>query len=130
MKKIILAVMAVSFAAVSLIAMPAGCYAKDKKQMLHGGYAHEMGGDIMGLIDDLKLTPEQVKKVQEMRDADKRQVLKLKTDSRLAMMDLQDEYKKEKPDRKKIDEAVNKMADIHKELLKSGRGICLQSRRF
>lgn len=119
MGKFFLTAAIIAFMGASLGAMPAaGCYGKDKKQTLRGGHSHEMGGDIMGLIEGLNLTPEQVKKVQEMRDADKRQVLKLRTDSRLAMLDLQDEYKKEKPDPKKINEAINKMADIHEKLLK------------
>lgn len=118
MKGIKTAVLVMVFAAsaAAVYAGPKNCYAGGMEPGM--GRGGDMGGDIVGLIDDLKLSPEQVKKLRDMRDADKREIIKTHTEIRLAMMDMQDEYKKEKPDMKKIDEAIDKISEFEKKIMK------------
>jgi Spy/CpxP family protein refolding chaperone len=84
------------------------------------GIGPEMAiGGIFKVIDELKLTPEQETKLQEMRDSSKREMLSLRTELKTTVWDIQDEFKKDKVDRAKINSLTDKMADIEKKLIKA-----------
>jgi Spy/CpxP family protein refolding chaperone len=69
-------------------------------------------------IDGLKLTEEQQQKLGEIRDSSKREILVLKHEIQLAVLDIQDEYKKDKSDAAKINSFIDKLADAQKKMMK------------
>jgi Spy/CpxP family protein refolding chaperone len=69
-------------------------------------------------IDGLKLTDDQHQKLREIKDANKREVLNLRHEIQLAIMDIQDEYKKAASDEAKISSAIEKLAAAQKKLMK------------
>jgi Spy/CpxP family protein refolding chaperone len=69
-------------------------------------------------LEDLKLTEDQQEKLREIRDSSKRDIFNLKHEIQLAVMDIQDEYKKEKSDSAKISGYIDKLSDAQKKLMK------------
>ena len=91
-----------------------------------GGHnGHEIGAPDMMMekgfdmaMQDLKLTAEQEQKLRDLKDASKRDIFNLRHEIQLAIMDIQDEYKKEKSDAAKINAYIDKLSDAQKKLMK------------
>ena len=117
MKKVLLLAALAAFALIPLAA------ADDGKGPGHEGQEMGVHGMMMenGLdkaLADLKLTDAQELKLREIKDASKRDIFNLRHEIQLAIMDIQDEYKKEKSDAVKINACIDKLSDAQKKLMK------------
>jgi Spy/CpxP family protein refolding chaperone len=77
-------------------------------------------------LEDLKLTDEQEQKLREIKDSSKRDIFNLKHEIQLAIMDIQDEYKKETSDATRINACIDKLSDAQKKLMKIRSGQMLR----
>lgn len=69
-------------------------------------------------LEDLKLTDEQREKIRAIREASKRDIMILRHEVQLAILDIQQEYKKDKSDGAKINSYIDKLSDAQKKLMK------------
>ncbi|MCE5300838.1 MAG: Spy/CpxP family protein refolding chaperone [Spirochaetia bacterium] len=83
-----------------------------------GPGAMASGRGIYRLIEKLNLTDAQEEKLEEMRAASKRELFALRNEIRIATWDIQDEFKKEKPDREKIDALTDRVCEMQKKMMK------------
>jgi len=89
------------------------------------GDSHPAPGDgpgIMGpdgvfkLTEKLKLNDDQIKQLNELKDASKRDLFKARNDIMTTVWDIQDEMKKDAPDRARLYKLSDKIADNEKQL--------------
>ena len=85
----------------------------------------DMGGPEMMMergfnnaLEELKLTEEQQQKLHDIRDSSKRDIFNLRHEIQLSIMDIQDEYKKEKSDASRINASIDKLAADQKKLMR------------
>jgi len=86
---------------------------------------HEGPGDISGifgpdgvfkLVDELKLSDDQVKKLHSIKDSSKRDMFTAHNEMMMIICDIQDEMKKEAPDKSKLYSLADKIADSQKKI--------------
>jgi len=78
------------------------------------GYGHK--GMHQNMIKELNLTEEQVEALHRNRTENLKKQIKIKSEIQLAIVDLQEELRKKKLDRKKIDKIVDKIGTLNKEV--------------
>jgi Spy/CpxP family protein refolding chaperone len=69
-------------------------------------------------LGDLKLTEQQEQKLREIRDSSKRDMMVLRHEIQLAILDIQEEYKNEKTDPVKINSCIDKLSEAQKKMMK------------
>ncbi|MFH1415611.1 MAG: Spy/CpxP family protein refolding chaperone [Elusimicrobiota bacterium] len=88
------------------------------------GPPHDEGEHAVGfppvnaIEEELQLTKEQKEVIEEQRYQDRREGVRIESELRLKMLDLQHELKKTKMDDKKIDRLIDETGDLHKEKMK------------
>ena len=88
--------------------------------------APEMGGPpdmmmdkgFMKALDEIGLTEDQEQKLREIHGSNKRDILNLRHEIQLAVLDIQDEYKKEKSDEGRINSFIDKISAAQTKLMK------------
>lgn len=73
---------------------------------------------IFALVDELKLSDEQLNKLREIKKKNKREIEELRHQIKLAMWDIQDEFANKNPDKNKIETAIEKISANQKQLMK------------
>lgn len=69
-------------------------------------------------LEGLGLTPDQEKKLREIHSEHRREIMNLQGDIRASVLAIQEEFKKEKSDEKKIDSHIDRLAESQKKLMK------------
>jgi Spy/CpxP family protein refolding chaperone len=89
------------------------------------GEAHEGPGDSVGilgpegvfkLVDELKLSDDQANKLHAIKDSSKRDIFAAHNEMMTTVWDIQDEMKKESPDKAKLYAMADKIADTQKKI--------------
>jgi Spy/CpxP family protein refolding chaperone len=89
------------------------------------GETHEGPGDSVGilgpegvfkLVDELKLSDDQVNKLHAIKDSSKRDIFAAHNEMMMTVWDIQDEMKKESPDKAKLYAMADKIADAQKKI--------------
>jgi Spy/CpxP family protein refolding chaperone len=113
MKKIIFSAILMSFiflAGQSLIAATADTSTSNEPNLVSSD-------KVMGLAKEINLTDDQTKKIQSLTDGSKRDILNLRHEIAIAVMDIQDELKKETSDENTLKTQAAKIADNQEALM-------------
>lgn len=109
------------------------CSAKgEPKEGMHMGGGMGFGGPgmVMKFIDELNLNTEQTKKIQDLKSASKKQAVVLKSGIELASVDIQDEMRKDSPDKLKIEASADKISAAGAKMLKMHLNDMLQIKKI
>ena len=71
---------------------------------------------VFRFVDALKLSDDQVKKLHELRDSSKRDLFTARNEMMMVVWDIQDEMKKDSPDRAKLYQLSDKIAESEKKI--------------
>jgi Spy/CpxP family protein refolding chaperone len=86
----------------------------------HGG--HRGGGpgmaDGKGMMEQLKLTDDQIKKIAEIRDRHERNAIKMRADLETARLDMKKLLQADEPDRKAIETQIDRSSQLRANLAK------------
>jgi len=121
MKKFYFAVVLIFLAASITFAAPPPEPAKpgDMGQGMHmGGFGIGNPEMVMGLVDELKLTSEEIKELQDLESASAKDAVKIRSDIELVSIDIKDEMRKDNPDESKIDALADKLSATGSKMLK------------
>jgi Spy/CpxP family protein refolding chaperone len=76
-----------------------------------------MGAEgVFRFVDELKLTDDQTKQLHDLRDSSKRDLFTARNEMMMTVWDIQDEMKKDSPDKTKLYSLSDKIADSEKKI--------------
>ena len=112
MKKTVIVILAVFALSLPLLAMPK-----------HGGGARDGGTidgaeKVMRFADELELTDKQIKQIRDMMSKAKRTSFEARNNIQLSQWDIQDEIKKNKSDKGKINKLIDSISENQKKMMK------------
>lgn len=98
-----------------------------------GGHQGHMGGgpgmaDGKGMMEQLKLTDDQMKKIEEIRDRHQRNAIKMRADLETARLDMRKLMQADEPDRKAIESQIDRSSQIRANLAKERMAGLLDTR--
>jgi Spy/CpxP family protein refolding chaperone len=98
---------------------PESAKSGDIGQGMHmGGFGIGNPEMVLGLVDELKLTSEEMKELQDLESASAKDAVKIKGDIELVSIDIKDEMRKDNPDESKIDALADKLSATGSKMLK------------
>jgi Spy/CpxP family protein refolding chaperone len=87
-----------------------------------------MGGRMGGAMRMLDLTPEQKKRMADIRDRQERSAIRAQADMRIAQLDLKKLMRADSPDRRAIESQIDKLGGMRTAMQKSRMGMMFDMR--
>ncbi|MEI7639953.1 MAG: Spy/CpxP family protein refolding chaperone [bacterium] len=100
---------------------------------MHQGEGPGMMGSpelILGLADELKLSSEQLQKIEVIKSKSRRDFIQHRADMELNALDIQDELKKDNSDKAKIYSLIDEMSAITSKMLKTRMTNLLEAKKI
>jgi len=126
-----------AFFSVLLFAAVAAAAPADQSQKQDMGHGTHMGSfgignpdRVLSLVDELKLTNDQIKQLHDLKSSFEKDAVKIKAEIDLVAIDIKDEMRKDDPDKSKVDALAEKLSAAGSKMLKLRLSNMLETKKI